>query len=186
MDSPRKKLKTELLSLIKPFYTSRDKPPFSVDELVVISLATSTGGTSMTQLQVREDIWRSYAYYLDLFISHSSLATRQLFEPICLTQLKSKQYREDFDLAFRKLDVPIECTLGTMQRLRQHTYTVSPEAARIFLSRILRKEESETKESKPFPFVRLPAELRNRIYELVLQFSDPGVSVKVKDDGSRI
>ena len=61
------------------------------------------------------------------------------------------------------------------------TWDVTPSAARIFLVPKLYSSETE---SKAFPFMQLPRELRDQIYELVLVMPKSGISMDTIDTGN--
>lgn len=79
-----------------------------------------------------------------------------------------------FNEALCHYDLPVTRTLGPRSERSDHfTYSITTAAARLYLRSYLANGSTGK-----FPFLRLPAELRNHIYELTFSFADgPGLSV---------
>ncbi|KAF2159777.1 hypothetical protein M409DRAFT_60546 [Zasmidium cellare ATCC 36951] len=169
----RGELKRKLRKLIKPWKTSTSKPPFTAEQLVVIALFLCPPEGS-TQARVERFIMQHFGYYLKLALACTPLADSKHLTAPRSNQRKVEAFQKDCNRVYRQFEVPIQTASSSEGSTARWTITAA--ATHIFLRDVLRPSAPE----EPFPFQRLPAELRNRIYEYVLRFPTQGVCVKVK------
>lgn len=179
-DQSRLQLKQEITSIVEPYRTQFDKPPFSAAELIVIAVVCfdchPAGPTSSEILQYiillfRHYICKSVQEYADSFKGPYN-DRRDLGSEVtpCVV--------DGFWRAFQDYDSPlIETTINEAGK-EVERYTVAPAEARLFLRRILGPRRKGF-----FNFFELPAELRNRIYEYLLLFSGDGELTIARDQG---
>ncbi|KAK4496109.1 hypothetical protein PRZ48_012088 [Zasmidium cellare] len=173
----REELKDELRQLIKPWKNTTTKPPLTAEELIVIGMVLGSSSTC-TAVMVQQFIIREFRYYTNLALACTSFVDSTFYQySRHASKRKSEKFVRECDMVYRQFDVPFQ--KANMSSWR-HKYSVSTAATRIFLQDRLSSSSKADRPQKPFPFLRLPAELRNRIYGLVLQFPKSGLCVKVK------
>lgn len=142
-----------------------------------------------TPPSTRDDVQRwiaeTFARYHKMASILSSVRCGWSFERVSEPSSAEDQFldrfKDEFASAFEQYEVPIEIFGKIDDNEMQlwasrgiYTYTVSSQAARVFLQSRIRSEVDSTAE-RPFPFMRLPAELRVRIYEYALHFPKQGL-----------
>lgn len=166
----RRRLAEEILALIEPHTKTDVKPPFTTPELIVMAYTTLGSCNSSAVL-------------------HWILSTFQFYNAKAIKEYVAKHGSGNLELIAVVPDlceslnhwclpvVPLsDSTFNTvtssisMHRGLFGSFGVTPEAARVFLRRWLEKNRSGT-----FPFFKLPAELRNTIYAMVLSFPASGI-----------
>lgn len=137
--------------------------------------------SASTQVRVQQWIMQHFGYYTNLALSCTSFAASESFGSRSgASRFESDDFQRDCDMVYRRFEVPIKLIRGSKQWLDK--WSVTTAAARIFLQGRLGRGKKTQAQQQSFPFMRLPAELRNRIYELVLRFPESGVCVKLKAD----
>ncbi|KAF2160151.1 hypothetical protein M409DRAFT_29446 [Zasmidium cellare ATCC 36951] len=166
----RASLKEEISTLTGPYQVSGKRPPFSTAEMVVMAIICGNEA-SYTIASSRRSIITTYPYYRDKVLKELLVNWEcefSDFRPVELVpELVDTFHRHDVPLV--RYEDPSE---RDVQYLDDAEFTVTPQAARIFL-------ESRLCDSRQgvFPFFKLPAELRNSIYEMVLRFHPSGIVI---------
>ncbi|KAK3691616.1 hypothetical protein LTR37_018533 [Vermiconidia calcicola] len=182
-------LKNQIRTAIAPWIGSAKKPFFTIEELVVVA---ATLNPHYTQKALLLWIMKHFRYYNELALALA--CTWQLFgEPYgeeARSLYKFFEFKNAFEKVFDQFEVPLVLNSdeddgeGSDEEMDQKpsptTWSVTSSAARIFLGPKL--WSSETK-SDAFPFMRLPRELRDEIYELALVMPKSGISVDTIDSG---
>lgn len=156
----RKPLREDIQKLIAP-YRDHQLPPFSPEELIIMAIIDSDSKYA-TRSNILQWILKNFSIYKDKAVSsmlkwfdHDSEV--QLQDVLC-------GLHKRFDTAFN--DYRLDLTRNIAD-IGQDSYTVDVNSARIYLQRWIGLEREGS-----FRFLDLPAELRNRIYEMSLIF-DP-------------
>lgn len=160
-------LKEEVLEAIAPWRDSINKPPFSTGELIVITLVVGDlKPQSMHDIHV--EILSAFKYYsravVASYVSHLEEQAKDTYDP----DDRLEPILGDLNAAIRDFDTPLSCVHDTTKNLDR--YTISAGAARVFLRKHL-----EPPREGVFDFLGLPAELREKIYKMVLVFPKPGL-----------
>ena len=171
----RARVREEIMNLIKPYRESNKEPQFSAPELIVMALLSTTEPWLLLNDILRWIITTFKCYkemalddYASFFAEDSEYA--QVPEVVI----------EGFHKAFDCWKAPLYNPNGTIVVEPFNGYTdgtymhvmVPVAAGRIFLRRWLEPERKGK-----FPFLRLPAELRNTIYQMVFTFPKSGIYV---------
>ena len=163
----KRRVRKEILAVTKEYNHENSPPPFSAAEMVVMAVVCG----EEKYLRIDDIIlWitKHFKYYRAKALEEYALA------------VKFEGNYEEVDMvipgiceAFDFWEAPLEDALEVRSMSRRHhdltTIEVNPSRARIFLRRWLEPEREGT-----FPFLRLPAELRNTIYEMVFSFPKSG------------
>jgi hypothetical protein len=94
----------DLQAAIAPYSDHKHKPPFSIDILIIMALASkSTTGPPMTEREIFYWILKHFPYYQDL-------ATDAMWDPRGGTaqQLPFLSFRDEFTRAFLRVDFPLK------------------------------------------------------------------------------
>ena len=189
-------LRSEILALIEPHTSSADtKPPFTVAQLVVISLAmTSHNDDPQSAEAAMMWIVNTFPYYSAMAYKQFCRTTGPHYEPLeCI-----RDFHRAFWSAFDKSDVPLveyvrlpcievcpkSCvhgneagsTLAAPRCRGEPLWSLDFLSARIFLGL-----HAHSGEDKPFRLLDLPTEIRERIFEFALDL--PGRAVVIARDG---
>ncbi|KAK4508706.1 hypothetical protein PRZ48_002445 [Zasmidium cellare] len=151
----RRPLKEDIEKLISPYrHDSAQKPPFSGRDVAIMAISSS----STEYVDEYKMVWwtiENFAFFKQW--SEYNVACF-LFHEI-----------------FWNYDVPVMTKTvtdpGKLDNL--DAYTIQPAVARLSL-----REHLEPKREGTFRFLDLPAELRNRVYTMLLDFSDAEISVE--------
>lgn len=177
----REGVRTEIEALIQPYKTEARKPPFSTAELVVMVILCSDEHF-LNRADILSLILKTFMYYRDVLInSYSSFAQAH---GTSLDRMPAVVPR--FDEAFGLYDVPLRVTFDgyydsddsddeeypLVLGAAELEYTVQACAGRVFLNKWLDARRKGT-----FPSLKLPAELRIDIYELLFRYPDSGFHI---------
>lgn len=156
----RRPLKEEIQNAIAPYLTSLEKPPFTTAELVIMAIINSN-----REYVSNKDV---LGWIVETFFFFTKLAAAEYAKKY---DTDSDHYKEldmiieGFHHVFTDYDIPFE---GFQYDGWAYTrYNINPAAARVCLRRILEPERGGV-----FRLFDLPAELRNRVYDMLLQFPD--------------
>ena len=178
--------------------------PFTEEQLVVMALASND--EPMTPKAIHTWICRKFHFYLNL-----ALDTMWTEKPIMGPPLTNPtdgdtfHFQHNFEEAFQQFQVPLVCLKEGYFKEGyfkegyckegyfkegyckegyllhgESEWKVSKAEARVFLQPMMQPTENNKKQS--FPLLRLPAELRLRIYEMVLSFPRAGLLVQYEED----
>ncbi|PPJ52653.1 hypothetical protein CBER1_10867 [Cercospora berteroae] len=154
-------LRKEISDLIAPWRESAEKPPFTTGELSVFALVYS-------DYPLRAD--DIHLWILNAFNYYKDRALRS-FVRCCTSEQHSgcSEVVDDFPRDLREFDLPVHVMCYDPDG--PCLYGIATGAARVYLRRWLEPARHGT-----FRFLDLSAELRNRVYELVLKISDDGLN----------
>ncbi|KAI7193512.1 hypothetical protein KC316_g3042 [Hortaea werneckii] len=173
-DMARESIRKEILTLIEPFARSPDQPPFNEAELTVMAILSSDA-SALTPIDVFCWISKTLTYYSNQLIGtnvrclHNKAEAGHYLEELLESRLAGSLGQYDVPLRGMYPEAPYD------ERLKFYTpvdFTVTPAAGRTFLRRWL-----EPGRKGIFPFLDLPAELRNEVYKLLLQFPESGIKI---------
>ncbi|KAK5127484.1 hypothetical protein LTR85_006823 [Meristemomyces frigidus] len=158
--SPKQRLRKRLEAIIAPRAASKKKLPFTEEELFVIALLSNDD--PMTATSVLRWTFDSFQYCRELAFTvfDSSLYDAGSYEKRRTAQEFGERLRtvpEQFELPFTISGAP-----------DQYHYSISAANG----ERLLARHSSMPHTKGSFPFFRLPAELRNAVYEMVFRYSD--------------
>ncbi|KAK3680532.1 hypothetical protein LTR37_021184 [Vermiconidia calcicola] len=154
-------VRKEILALVEQHNREDEVPPFSGPELFVMAVLCSPE-ESLEAKDVLRWIIKSFSYYRDLALDAYAASA---MGGDC--QDAAEMVIDDFDEALNSWEAPLiranteENALLTAYADRGTLFTVPLGAGRIFLSQWLEPTRTGT-----FPLLRLPAELRNSVYEM--------------------
>lgn len=176
-DAELERLRQEVLTLIAPYEGKPEEPPFSIPELVVISAVC---WDPKDQFAILSGILKNFPFYGHKAVDQYILSQHAEYDE---DSVRPKKVIPGFDDAFKLYDLPFadadeRCAI---LQFRRHVFPqkirVRPRAARIFLWNLL-----EPKRKGFFPFLDLPAELRNTVYEMLFTFPAEGIAVARHND----
>lgn len=155
------------------------KPPLSVEALVVIALFMKQ--KPATAAAVQEWILTTMGYYRKL--SFSIVWGRTTAGGLGDIPAAAKNFLESFKEVFLSFKIPIEKVTGQQLGLNldKDTWKITPSNALTYLA--IHYPVSRLR-SGPFRFMDLPAELRVRIYEMVLGFPRSGIAILPSTSGT--
>lgn len=167
------KLLEEIERRLEPYVKSEEKPPLNSKQLFIIASLFNPDATFQTLIRW---IVGNIPYYrnmaLDEFASRNG-GYGFKSEPFNMIERQSERFHLPTTKTMK------EDKSGKMEAL----FHTAPNEARIFLTHFLPTRTVVRFQRRPFPLMRLPAELRLRIYELVLGFPKDGLRVvKVGQD----
>lgn len=183
----RDSVRSEIVARIERYRHSTKRPPFSAAEMTVMAILCSDKH-ALTRAEILRWILSTFKYYggklVDDYLAGCSDESMWYDEhpsnlgPIVDSFEGETFYnydvplREAWPVAFEEYDEFLDGDdiKGTYET--DIAFTVSPSAGRIFLAKRL-----APRRKKVFPFLRLPAELRNAIYEMVLAYPKSGFSI---------
>lgn len=166
LDTP---LKVQIKALLNGFRRSRQLPPLSLEELAV-AIVTVTPNLTLVDLQ--RHIFTAFKYYNATAVENAIL--RGYHGSLLISQINAT-----FSTLLRRFDLPFDVVYAESESEDgdgddyEDELSVEPAAAQIFLQKHL-----TVKNKQPFPFLKLPAELRLQIYGHCLGLPKSGVSVR--------
>ncbi|KAI7368971.1 hypothetical protein KC354_g2289 [Hortaea werneckii] len=167
-------LRNEVQEVIRPYTTADEEPPFSGGELIVMALVDTEGDT-LPMDGILHWIINTFKYYHDVFIDK---ALQNLGPDFGFYDGSDEVVFENIPKAFTEYELPIrESQLMDEKRSTSH-WSVTTQAARVYLRRWLEPEREGI-----FPFLDVPPEIRNNIYELIFTFPSSGIHVQKANDG---
>ncbi|GIZ47502.1 hypothetical protein CKM354_001059100 [Cercospora kikuchii] len=160
-------LKEEVLEIIRPWRDVIGRPPFTTGELVVITLVLwDLKPQRMHDIHVRA--LSAFKYYsraaVEAYVSHLEDQASDHYNPGDRTQYVLDNFVE----VMQDFEVPLIETYDAVGDVKR--YTTSAGAARIYLHNHLDSPREGT-----FDFIGLPAELREKVYKMLLVFPEPGL-----------
>ena len=164
-------LRDQIEAAIKPWKTSRIKPPYSVDELIVMALVLRDKPTTVHRLI--KWFGKTSRYYDDLVYVYFSRG----LEPGRTQSMqvsKATSFMRTLREAFHKYQLPV--TRHESDLVEEESYSVKTQEARLYLAKHFGSQRGNT-----FPFLQLPAELRTCIYELVASYPKSGLFVQLEN-----
>lgn len=174
-----RRLLDEIKTALKPYLRSEEKPPLSPAQLLVIALLFSPDATF--KLATRW-ILANIPYYRNRILDDVVRNSERCYTYTDLTS--SRDFLKDLGKVRYQLCVPISERADDKGSPDIILNVVSQES-RSFLGNFLTRHGRHHQHAKPFPFMRLPAELRLAIYELVLTFPKSGVCLNRETPESR-
>ncbi|KAI7281144.1 hypothetical protein KC345_g4297 [Hortaea werneckii] len=152
-------LRDEVQEVTRPYTTADEEPPFSGGELIVMALV-HTDDDTFPKDRILRWIINTFKYYHDAFIDNAS----QNLEPnLSFRGDSNAVVLKKITRAFMEYEVPI-------REGQVSFWSVSTQAARFYLRHWLEPEREGV-----FPFLDLPPEIRNYIYELIFTFPSSSV-----------
>ncbi|CAK1366331.1 unnamed protein product [Cercospora beticola] len=164
----------EVATLIEPWlktdaefwYDTDSEPPFTTGQLIVFAFVMSNK-EKMTRNEVHRWILRTFQYYRDIAIDEYTQAAAEFHEdgePAGFDDSPG-----DFFDAMRSFDLPL--VKRTYHSYNGADLQISFSAARAYLCQCLEPPREGT-----FKFMALPAELREKVYKMLLVYPEPGLS----------
>ena len=175
----RADVRTEIRAVIERYKRVDYRPPFTTPELIVMAILCSDEEALaprgiMRWIVSTFDFYRSKALeeYLKCAVTESNYNGNYDRPGMAV---------EGFEKAFDDWETPLvdRDGRGIIKRDKddecwEHTFiTVPISAGRIYLQKLFEPERVGV-----FPFLELPAELRNTIYEMVFSFPETGINVR--------
>ena len=164
-----KELKEQVKAAIKPWSGSSDKPPFSPVELITMAMIICNG-EPVSEQSILYSVSLHFKYYRNVGYRYHG---EQPFGDKQLVLSRENHLHMGFyalELPASRVDLPREPF--------DECWQVSLPAARLFIQRAYGLEPIGA-----FPFLQLPPELRNVIYEMVLRFP-AGIAIPSRDYNS--
>ncbi|GAB1733172.1 hypothetical protein NU195Hw_g35t1 [Hortaea werneckii] len=170
----RESLREETLTLIEPFARSPEQPPFNAAELTMMAIVCNPASTP-GRIGVFSWSSKMFTYYNHQLIDSCAQCLRNKaeagnhLEELLASRLGKPHKLYDVPLRGIYPEAPYD------ERLKFHTpvdFDVTPAAARTFFRRWLEPERKGT-----FPFLELPAELRNEVYKVLFHFPESGLKI---------
>lgn len=166
-------LRNEVQEVIRPYTTANEEPPFSGGDLVVMALV-DTDEETLPKDRILRWIINTFKYHHDAFLDKAF----QTLEPDFNFGIGSDEaVFVNIAEAFTEYEVPIRESRAMGEKRNTTIWSVTTQAARVYLRHWLEPEREGT-----FPFLDLPPEIRNSIYELLFTFPYSGVHVQGADD----
>ncbi|KAF7188894.1 hypothetical protein HII31_09817 [Pseudocercospora fuligena] len=185
------KAKEEFMKSLKQLVESRKfmttKPDLSIEELAIIMALYKPEGVIAIELQ--KMIIRCLPYYAEIACDSAVRGWSQ----------EMTEFRAEFARVFQQLEVPwirggvpahapnlyfASWRDPSMAADAQSTWTIEWEEAEVLLQRRLGYRAAHLRDE--FRFLDLPAELRNRIYEMVVGLPKSGVSIEKGQPEARL
>lgn len=170
-----RRLSVEISQLIDKYRILDDEPPFSAAEMVAMAcVCICTEQPSANKSEILQWILMNFKYYNALAVQHYVITQcsdedNEIPNPTAVIQ----DFREAFNLWYLPVipaDGAVEdSVVYTREGDNEIEMVIPAGAARIFLEPWLGKARKGT-----FPFLKLPPELRNRVYEMALSYSPDG------------
>jgi hypothetical protein len=158
-------LRNQIKAVIGPWKSSTGKPPYSPTELITIALIAD--GPILDSREIMRWIAKAFAYYEAVYRLYDD--PNEL--PNAMKSPWAESLRMELHSGFYKLEAPFHHI--TLYFSLYTRWRVSWEHARVSLQGALGFEPRGT-----FPFLRLPPELRDKIYKIVLCYPGSGLSLK--------
>ncbi|GIZ47008.1 hypothetical protein CKM354_001011000 [Cercospora kikuchii] len=166
-------LRDEVAALIEPWRNTDKKPPFTTGELIVMTFVMSDK-EEMSDKEIHSSILRRFSYYChmaidfltDILDSARSGGVEQGFD----------SPTDDFYDALRSYELPLQREFIDSPSSDDYGTTMvrtTFRAARIYLSHRLEPDRLGN-----FDFMQLSAELREKIYKMLLVYPSQGLSVQ--------
>jgi hypothetical protein len=179
----RESVKQEIEAVIAPWRSSEEKPPFTAAELIVMAILCISKHAVMVK-EIVTWVVRTFAHYRELVLEQWAESCSSSIRTTRSSMVVDGFYEvfDDFDVPLRDPNnvETIRKDLDYVERLVDgFSISVSPAAGRVFLRNIL-----EPRREGVFDFLRLPAELRNRIYDMVFTLPESGVSTSIWRSGT--
>lgn len=158
-------LRDEVQEIIRPYTTADKEPPFSGGELIVMALVDTDDDT------LSED--RILRWTIDTFKYYNAAFVDQAFQhpgPFNFRIDLADTVFENITKAFTEYEVPVREGRTAIGKRSISVWSITAQAARVYLRRWLEPEREGI-----FPFLNLPPETRNHIYELIFTFPSSGI-----------
>ncbi|KAI7534924.1 hypothetical protein KC331_g12296 [Hortaea werneckii] len=166
-------LRNEVREVIRAYTTADEEPPFSGGELIVMALIDTDGDTLPTDGILRCVI-NTFKYYHDVFIDK---ALQNLGADLDFQDGLGAGVFKNITEAFTEYELPIRESRVMGEKRDPTLWSVSTQAARVYLRHWL-----EPAREGVFPFLDLPPEIRNTIYEPPFTFPSSGIHVQEADE----
>ncbi|KAI7154807.1 hypothetical protein KC349_g7415 [Hortaea werneckii] len=166
-------LRSEVREVIRPYTTVDEEPPFSGGELIVMALV-DTDEETLPKDRILRWIISTFKHYHNTFVDK---AFQTLGPDLNFDGCSDEAVFGNITEAFTEYEVPICESRRVIERRDTSFWSVTTQAARVYLRDRLKPEREGV-----FPFLDLPAEIRNNIYELLLTFPSSGVHVQESED----
>ncbi|KAI6847682.1 hypothetical protein KC332_g2262 [Hortaea werneckii] len=165
-------LRDEVQEVIRPYTTADKEPPFSGDELIVMALVY-TDDDALPKDRILRWIINTFKYYHDAFIDK---AFQNLADDLDFQDGSGAGVFGNITGAFTEYEAPIREGQLASEKCTASLWSVTTQAARVYLRHWLEPERDGT-----FPFLDLPPEIRNSIYELLFTLPSSGIHVQNAD-----
>ncbi|CAK1366551.1 unnamed protein product [Cercospora beticola] len=172
-------LNGEVEELIRPWRRSEHKPPFTTGELVVIAHILSD--LEPQRLKATQyTILSTFAYYrrraLLAFTDMLDVVASDSYDPDFEERPQLDNLLPGLYEAARDFEHPLTCVddfdPSDDTDICEKKFTICAKAARIYL-----RERLELPRQGSFDFMGLPAELREKIYKMLLVYPKPGLTL---------
>lgn len=162
----KKRLKKRINAVIAPYAESEEEPPFTAQELFVMALLSND--CSMNTKSILRWTFDNFQYCRDLaFASFDDTSSHQDRMPGKEFRARLRRVPQDFELPL-EAGRPLHYRDGSGSSKYYHISVANGE-------RVLTTVLGIRKGKGAFPFFRLPAELRNVVYEMVFRYPDSGL-----------
>ncbi|CAK1366645.1 hypothetical protein CB0940_09000 [Cercospora beticola] len=166
-------LRDEVAALIEPWRNADTKPPFTTGELIVIVFVIM-GKEQMSETEIHSNILRRFSYYCNLAID----SLTYIVEKTCDDGLDEgfDSPIDDFYDALRDSELPVRRKyIDSFHSGYEDASTL----VKIFLpaARIYLRHQLEPERLGTFDFMGLPAELREKVYKMLLIYPKRGLCI---------
>lgn len=185
--------RSRIEAAILPWRTRTDRPPpFTCADLVVIALALND--EPMTDLDICLWTWTTFAFYRELGVTAvwNYWTEEQRSSSDHVLQCVGPPLPSGFYRALRSYAVPVSAVANdeggivreyiTERDEKATSWSVEAHEAMLYLRPRLWPDEQP---SGSFPFLRLPPDLRNTIYNMVFAFPPSGIKIKRHNNDRR-
>ncbi|CAK3868704.1 Hypothetical predicted protein [Lecanosticta acicola] len=168
----KKAIRTLIRKIIEPFRSMQEKPPFNLEDLIVMALMEK----SRSAESVQRWIFLNFIYYSEMAFRHAWKTT--LGSPTDPGH-RLINFASHLDKAFRTYDIPLEKVKGDphILSLDSDEWSVPANQGMVFLRDVIPQREAQMIK-KPFRFLDLPPELREKINSIVLSLPKSGVAAR--------
>lgn len=179
-------LRDQIVEAMKPWKDAKDKPPFSAEELVLMALVSTDG--PMSKADISKWVAESAGYYHQLAVkAFFGLESCEWTNDICVQPWEedAEQAKDELiDALHDSFMVTAFRRVGSGPAGHDTWSATGGEAFSLLkpcLAPIFPEIYGQGDASKPFPFFRLPAEIRISIYDMAYSYGLGGVEVECGD-----
>ncbi|KAK4547135.1 hypothetical protein LTR36_001356 [Oleoguttula mirabilis] len=171
----RASVRAEIMAAIRPYQRRNATPPFSTTELIVMAVLCN-GKHYISKTEILQWIVSTFTSYTDKALAVYTTSQRHRYADGGQVRCVVANFHNAFDDWRAPLVDPVENPASAVGRdvvnSDNNDYVHVPtQAGRIFLARRL-----EPPRKGSFPLFKLPAELRNAIYEMVMSLPPSGLT----------
>ncbi|GIZ47485.1 hypothetical protein CKM354_001057500 [Cercospora kikuchii] len=172
--APLRPLKDEVLELLLPWCGRKDKPPFTLGQMIVMVLVIADlEPRSVERIHIM--ILQQFEYYgeeaLIEFVTQLNVERSIEYDYASDDNVRMYSVIGDIYRIVQHFDLPLTRISADQDHpdVTKDKFTISNAAARCFLRELLEPPRQGT-----FDFMGLPPELREKIYKMVMVYPKPG------------